>query len=260
MARTPGQFWPPPWPGSDAPPAFDEDTDTPTAQTALASGGLYLSRYTPNAKDDAFPGPALDVKWTKQNWSTTAEAFADNGVLSLKAPISSGDNLRMITQPLASSTSDYDFSVWANLVCSDASAQFCGIGLRESGTGKVQLVFLGRRGSGALYRVGMAHYTNATTFGADDGTSIDLSTYLTLQRSAVLLRVQQEGTTLRYKVSFGFGGDGHTGGGNRGGWWEIGTASRNTNFTTAPDQVCLIVNTSISTTPFANFRLFRDRT
>lgn len=204
-----------------------------------------------NALDDEMNAAAGAVNtglWTWVNQGTTTANYSGTGYLDVVAPVlASGMSLRMLEQGLPSAPYVFTTKFECNAIIEDYHD--CGMFLRESGTGKVVILYLDYGVTQvATVSLNVDNYTASTTMGAhlyQSGTSgFGLSItggYFRISRSGTTLKFQYSSTGLAFITLY--------------------SESITSHFTTAPDQVGIYVqNRNATNTVDALFWWFRRTT
>jgi hypothetical protein len=199
-----------------------------------------LPPATADALDDEFTASSLDVKWTWTNQGA-ATASLSNGCLHLASGVTT-TQANLITQALPAGTTwrfRTKFGTSGTLTNNHGPA----LALRESGTGKIIHW-------GVMVNVGVlswrVDYWNSPT--SYNGTPYAPSGLASMP-SAGYLEIERNGSTLYFRYSSP--GDGE-------GFQTLFSASLTAFFTTAPDQVGLLVHTLSTTIPITGvFDWFR---
>ncbi len=205
---------------------------------ALPSGSLpaWLANSpdvvpgTANLQDDEFDtGSSLDtagsrftsaVAWATVNPSTTTYAVSRHRLVITTPAVGGGNNLRIAKQALVGN-STWRYESGDCLSSAVRSNHFGGMCLRESGTGKVSVVFLAANNG----EVGVYYFNSPTSFGSQPATTNNgVRMYGT-----IYLAIECDGTNYFYETST-----------NGKDWNRILSAVKTAAFTTAADEIGLL--------------------
>jgi len=181
---------------------------------------------SPNAMDDEMNAAAGAINsglWTAVNMGTATANYSGTGYLDLNSPALGSNSLTLEAQTLPAAP----WAFAAKISCASIIENFhnCGMALRESGTAKA--VIFGYQLQGSGFTMITSSYTNSTTFNTPRASftgGYTNSGYFCVQRS---------GTTL----SYWFSTDGKA-------YAAVDSSNLTRDFTTAPDQVALVGNSS----------------
>lgn len=166
------------------------------------------------------PPVAANFSWINQNGATITEQT--NGAAFLNVPVqAAGESLAIRTATAPGTPYTKTFRFQCTLMYLNKSE--CGVGFRESGTGKLVIFFV--RPAAAAFLV--SKYTSPTAFSADYVTQVDYRQG-NFSNQNVTFRIGNTGTNITFEYS---GDDGDT-------WIMLMSVAKNDFFTTGPDQYC----------------------
>lgn len=189
------------------------ESDITNLTTDLA-GKAAISPLTPTLT----PMNQSTWAWTNQG---TASVTQSDGVVKLTAPsVGGGENFRVRSR--VAPATPYKFATlmtpgpWYNNTV-------YGLGLRESGTGKICIMGANISVSTALFATTIRKMTNATTL-----SSQVIEIVSTFPGKGIFLRVGADGTNVTYEYSF-----------DSFNWITALSELKAAFFTTAPDEICI---------------------
>jgi len=177
-------------------------TDSDPRLTGVGGGGSGGAKFpmvpptSPTAYDDEWPGTALDAKWSWVNQGA-ATAVVKGGVLTLTAPASAGDNLRVVQESLPAGAWEFE----AFVAFQGNIANFCGGGicLRNSANGRVEILSLGYNNQLIL---SVERFNSPTSWNSAIATQSGNWLSMIGGWSGCFLRIAYDGaSTLTFKVS-----------------------------------------------------------
>lgn len=207
------------------------------ASTAGTAVGLSISGWYITDGSNYYSGPHMapmtlpvagSFAWVNQGAATET---ANGNALTLFAPQTSGDQLRVRTQSIGANT-----TLTAQFSCTDrlTDNNSCFIGLRESSTGKIE-TFGVEMGTTAALKTSVNRWSSATTF---------VSTAVTEGGSAI------DPTWVSYRIVYTSGSPGTVSfqkSFDDSSWIVVFSEAANVAFTTAPNQFLYGANANNAT-------------
>lgn len=137
---------------------------------------------------------AADFTWVNQNSSVAAD---QSGTIAWRKPArGTGEDVTLMVRGAPSAPYSYCACIDASVLCNNSTLGLAGLAFRESGTGKIILFCVAKRGTAhpalAIYK-----YTNATTYSGS--AILDESSVLCSNR--VWLKVEDDNTDLKFYFS-----------------------------------------------------------